>query len=277
MTDNVKQGIIMQNKIKEIEYKLSINKIIRMPNCKNITQELKNKIAQHNSNIVHNKKYVLLSNFSDSRNDLTILCPIHGKFEQRYSNHMKGQNCPKCSSESRKLQNTLTQDQAIKNMLKAQKGRYTYPRFIYIGAHDLSWVTCHKHGDFLQPYNIQLKGHGCPKCSNEYQTKEANLYILQNEHNHYKIGISNNVEKRINRLSKSINSFSEIVFIKSYNFDTFVEARKIESIVHKELIKYNIKHDIIFEGHTEWFSCSLEEIKETILATKQKHLNEFCI
>jgi hypothetical protein len=52
------------------------------------------------STIIHNKKY----NYSNvnyiNRNTLvTIICPVHGEFEQKAGNHMNGSGCPKCSNQ----------------------------------------------------------------------------------------------------------------------------------------------------------------------------------
>jgi len=50
------------------------------------------------ANIIHNNKYdYSLINYINDRNKITIICPIHGEFNQLPSNHItRKQGCPKC-------------------------------------------------------------------------------------------------------------------------------------------------------------------------------------
>ena len=140
----------IQNRIKEIEKQLLSNKIIRIPyGSEKFTQELKNRILQHNSDIAHNKKYIILSDYINSTDKIAIRCPNHGDFLQTYFHHMKGIGCPKCGINKRINNLRLTQEQAIENMTKKHNDRYTYPKFAYTTAHDKSFITCYKHGDFF--------------------------------------------------------------------------------------------------------------------------------
>ena len=51
------------------------------------------------ANKVHNNKYdYSLTICNLTTNKITIICPEHGKFEQRASNHMLGRGCLKCSN-----------------------------------------------------------------------------------------------------------------------------------------------------------------------------------
>ena len=51
-------------------------------------------------NNVHNNTYdYSLSDYKSDKIKVKIICPIHGIFEQRPSEHLKGSGCPKCSHE----------------------------------------------------------------------------------------------------------------------------------------------------------------------------------
>ena len=51
------------------------------------------------SNAIHKNYYdYSLSNFRGTNYYVDIICPLHGKFKQKPSNHMIGQKCPYCSN-----------------------------------------------------------------------------------------------------------------------------------------------------------------------------------
>lgn len=49
------------------------------------------------ASIVHNNKYTYTSTYTGALNVIDIVCPIHGKFSQRASDHLAGSGCTKCS------------------------------------------------------------------------------------------------------------------------------------------------------------------------------------
>ena len=53
------------------------------------------------ANEIHNFKYGYeLAEYVNSYTKITIICPIHGDFEQTPSSHLNGNGCPKCSHRS---------------------------------------------------------------------------------------------------------------------------------------------------------------------------------
>ena len=62
----------------------------------------------------------------------------------------------------------LTQEEILKRFKKVHKDKYNYSKVIYTGINNKVIINCSKHNEFLQtPYN-HFKGHGCPKCSKNY-------------------------------------------------------------------------------------------------------------
>ena len=50
---------------------------------------------------VHGDKYNYSKvEYKDSHTKVSIICPIHGEFSQTPNNHLNGQQCPFCSSQS---------------------------------------------------------------------------------------------------------------------------------------------------------------------------------
>jgi Zn finger protein HypA/HybF involved in hydrogenase expression len=78
------------------------------PKCKSDKQRLKKSysIADfiQKSSIVHGERKYDYSkvDYINSRSNVIIICPIHGEFEQRPSNHLFGRGCLKCKGENQR-------------------------------------------------------------------------------------------------------------------------------------------------------------------------------
>lgn len=124
---------------------------------------------------VHNGKY----NYEkfDYRGSLekgTIICPVHGEFEQRPNAHLAGKGCPQCSRST-----PLTQAQFIERATAIHKGKYSYDNFVYAGALTKATITCPIHGAFEQRPDTHLRGAGCPHCAQHSRKKTTADFIKQ--------------------------------------------------------------------------------------------------
>lgn len=90
-------------------------------------------------------------------------------------------------SASGQVKRGLTQEQKtevyVHKARKAHNNKYTYLRFIYLGATEKSIITCPIHGDFEQtPSNHINHNKGCPKCAgkncdtNEFIRKSTEIH-----------------------------------------------------------------------------------------------------
>ena len=59
--------------------------------------------------------------------------------------------------------------------LAKHNNKYSYEHFVYLTQHTPSYITCPKHGDFLQTIANHLNGKGCSKCSRENFGKSQTL------------------------------------------------------------------------------------------------------
>lgn len=166
----------IEEKIKDIEMQLLAGyEIIKMPRGKKYNQELKNRIAQHNSNIIHDSKYTLISDYINSSTKMTISCKIHGNFFQSLNNHLSGKGCPICGVESNaKTLSQEAKDNFIPRANIIHDNFYTYLRTDYINSRIKVIITCPIHGDFKQTPDNHLKGSGCPIC---YENKARVNFI----------------------------------------------------------------------------------------------------
>lgn len=114
---------------------------------------------------VHGNKYdYSQSVYSGMHKKLTIVCPIHGKFEQEAHSHLKGQGCPKCGIESRSRKRSDTKETFIEKAKKVHGDKYDYSKVEYIGSQDKVSIICPEHGEFLVKPYLHIQGQGCPKC-----------------------------------------------------------------------------------------------------------------
>jgi hypothetical protein len=103
--------------------------------------------------------YSLVDYKTNSKN-ITIICPVHGNFEQRPSHHLHGSGCNFCYG-TRKYSN----DEFIDKLKKVHNDNYDYGLVNYDGAFSLIKIRCIKHDYiFTQKANNHLNGQGCPIC-----------------------------------------------------------------------------------------------------------------
>ena len=99
-----------------------------------------------------------------------IICPTHGEFWQRPSDHIRGVGCPSCVG----LKKPST-DEFIEKARKVHGKKYDYSKVEYNGNKTKVCIICHEkdkfgkeHGEFWKRPNDHLSGLGCPKCGNSY-------------------------------------------------------------------------------------------------------------
>ncbi len=101
-----------------------------------------------------------LIRYKNNSSKVAIICPIHGVFEQRASNHIAGRGCQKCGGKEKQ---TTTEFFEKANQVHSDK--YDYHLVTYKNAKTKVKIICPKHGVFQQtPDNHLNNGRGCPKC-----------------------------------------------------------------------------------------------------------------
>jgi len=110
---------------------------------------------------IHGNKYDYSKvNYISSKAKVTIICPIHGEFEQQPYSHIKGIGCSKCSGYHKK-----TTKDFIQEAKEVHGNIYDYSKVKYKNTHTKVTIICPKHGEFKQTPSSHLNGQGCSKCS----------------------------------------------------------------------------------------------------------------
>ena len=117
--------------------------------------------------LIHKNKYdYSLVEYKNNSTKVKIICPIHGMFEQRPSDHLNNHGCKKCGIEKVALSNTKTTEQFISEAKLIHKNKYDYSLVEYINDSTNVKIICSVHGVFEQTPNNHLTGKGCKYCAN---------------------------------------------------------------------------------------------------------------
>ena len=132
----------------------------------------------NNANEIHNNKYnyskVIFTKMHDK---VTIICPIHGEFQQTLSKHIsKKQGCPKCAAIKRGKQRLMDSNLFFKKANEIHNNKYDYSKSIYNGMNSNFKYICPIHGEIEQRPFDHLRGFGCLKCANLESKKENDLF-----------------------------------------------------------------------------------------------------
>ena len=113
---------------------------------------------KHGSTYDYSKfKYV------NTRTKSTIICSIHGEFQQTPRNHLKGQGCLKCSYEGGRTSININ---FISESNLVHGGKYDYSKVEYVNNKTKVTVICPEHGEFEQRADVHKQGQGCSQCAN---------------------------------------------------------------------------------------------------------------
>lgn len=126
---------------------------------------------------------------------IKIICRKHGEFEQSLENHLKGNQCMKCSHEKRRLGT----EEFIKRANKVHPNKYNYSKSVYMTRNDNVEIICYIHGSFWQnPEDHVLQGHGCPDCSKENARLSVKDFLIKaNKVHSFKYNYSKTIFKTV--------------------------------------------------------------------------------
>lgn len=215
--------------------------------------------------LIHGQKYdYSLVQYKNSRNNIKIICPIHGVFEQKANNHLNGNGCQDCYYDKQSEERRSSTEEFIKKAIKKHGIVYDYRFVDYFDRITKVSIFCKTHGIFEQSPANHLDGRGCPDCglvgavksvhlSETNRNKSAILYLLKLSNSieeFYKVGIT---IQEINRRISPISKFYNVEIISRVD-TTLFEALSYEETFKKNYSNFRYIPTISFGGHTECFS-----------------------
>jgi len=154
-------------------FKQKPNKHLAGHNCPDCAQiERNNKHRKSNetflleANTIHKGKYLYPEKYKTAKEDMKIICPIHGPFWQTPDAHVghSQQGCPDCGA----IQSGIVRQYTVKEFLalanEKHEGKYLYTFMIFINMNTKIDILCPEHGIFSQLPTQHIQRHGCQKC-----------------------------------------------------------------------------------------------------------------
>ena len=108
--------------------------------------------------------YSLVDKYEGFSAKVTIICSMHGRFEQGAGLHMSGSHCQECARASSGSHLRSSTEDFILKAKRIHGDKYTYEDSVYLGAYTEVTITCRRHGTFRQKPFTHLQGCGCQKC-----------------------------------------------------------------------------------------------------------------
>lgn len=132
---------------------------------------------------VHGDKYDYSQTvYRGSQQKVTIICPIHGSFEQRATSHLQGAGCKRCAAKANRSHGpqakpkgkpkrigapAMTLDEFVNRAHEIHGDKYDYSQVEYVNQRTKVKIICPVHGLFEQRPSTHLRGSGCPRCAHE--------------------------------------------------------------------------------------------------------------
>jgi len=111
----------------------------------------------------HGNKYdYSLTKFISMKTPVTIICPVHGEFQQHPTNHLVS-GCLECGGRKQ-----LTTEGFIKRAYEIYGDKYDYSKVKYVNNRIKVIIICPEHGEFLKSPDKFWMGEGCQKCAGSY-------------------------------------------------------------------------------------------------------------
>ena len=216
------------------------------------------------SNEVHNNKYDYSKiEYSNTTTKIKIVCPEHGEFEQKPSDHLNGHGCLFCGRNIAGNKTRLSNDKFIKMAKKIHGNKYDYSLVEYKNYLTKVAIVCKYHGVFKQNPGNHLKGQNCPGCKSSKGEEKVKKWLL---------------EKNI--VFKEQYSFEDCVYKQKLKFDFYLpetntvieydglfhfKETSIGNNLNESLVKDKIKDDYCIKNNIRLIRIGFwENIKEVL-------------
>ena len=216
--------------------------------------------------------------YNGTHSKVTIICPIHGPFQQTPVKHINQKTkCPQCSIQ----QASENKIQYYSNIFESRanyihNNKYSYNQVEYLNAHQKVIIECPIHGEFEQTPYGHLNGNGCPQCGSigvftqqiferhqELKTIPSSFYCIK-LHNikeqFLKVGITTrNINHRIQEINRKTKYTCQQVIV-DFQHDLYFNFCLEQSIL-QHLAIYKFVPTNKFEGYTECFENSQQLVE----------------
>ncbi len=206
------------------------------------------------------------TNLVNIHSPVTIICPVHGRFNQEPAKHQRGQGCKKCHG--REIWN---QEEFLLKAKEIHGDKYDYSESIYQKTNIPVLIKCKKcDKSFSQTPNSHIRGCGCPNCAGNIKfSDDAFKEMLLEIHNGeiYALGDYDGMDRKI-----------LVEHVCGHKWETTPshlirrkQGCRICSIEQKKMTQADFDRRL-FERHNGQI-VALEPYKQSQIPLKVQHLN----
>lgn len=152
--------------------------------------------------LVHDNKYDYSNiEYINNQTKVNIICKKHGVFIQRPKNHLDGQGCRRCFTESLFLNTKIF----IERSTIIHQNKYDYSLVDYVNNYKKVRIVCKEHGEFIQSPNNHLNTkQGCPMCKFKNSRVDFEHFIKKSHEKHGNKYKYDNINPEEFRFSKKV-------------------------------------------------------------------------
>jgi hypothetical protein len=142
------------------------------------TQSMKLDEFLTRSKEIHGNKYDYSKvTMNGGKNEVNIICSIHGEFLQTPFNHLQGNGCKECGIIQSADNRRHTLEKFIELANEKHSKKYDYSKVEYINTETPVIIICKDHGEFIQTPNSHIQGRGCIECGKISSSDKQRLTI----------------------------------------------------------------------------------------------------
>lgn len=129
------------------------------PECKRLASKMTQDEFIAAAKAVHGDRYdYTLLVYVSARENVDVLCKVHGVFSQCASKHLEGCGCTLCG------RTNLTTQEFVERAKSLYGDEYDYSEVVYVTSNAKVTFTCSKGHRYEQTPNAHLAGNGCREC-----------------------------------------------------------------------------------------------------------------
>jgi hypothetical protein len=152
---------------------------------------------------------------------VTIICPVHGEFQQTPKYHFKC-DCPKCAVEKLSKYAQKEKEQLIKEIQQKFNDQYNTSLIEYKNNKTPIKLICKEHGEFeVRPDLLLHLGRGCRECLNK-KTKSTHKEVFVEE---------------ATKIYGDLHDYSETIIISS-RIKPAIRCKKHDIVFEKSISSY---------------------------------------
>ena len=201
-----------------------------------------------------------LVEYISTYDSVIIICPKHGEFIQKPTDHLRNSGCTKCAGRLVNDTKSFIEQSQLIHKDEDNNPLYEYHLVNYNKSNEHVIIICKKHGEFLQTPNSHLSAkYGCNDCAvekNSFKQRitindfiEKSIYIHGNKYDYSKSEY-NGCDKKTIIICKKHGKFLQTPYYHSRGAGCPLCVNKTEAKLYEQLLP--IYPTLIIQFKQDW-------------------------